>query len=216
VDPDVYFPVTAIAANLLTIAPPAEAVPAWSREDPDVERLVRAAVAGDREAFGELITLHERVVFRTALAALGRKEDAEDAAQEAFIIAWQKLPGFRHDALFRTWLLTIVWRKALDKRRSRGTWWKRTHQAAEFAEIDPIDQLATDAPDPERSAVSRDLEQRVRGEIAGLSPKLRDALVLAASGEHSYGDISGMLGIPVGTVKTQMRAALQKLRKVLA
>lgn len=198
---------TVAAAHLLSIAPPAEAVPVWSREDPDVERLVRAAVAGDHGAFGELITRHERVVFRTALAALGRKEDAEDAAQEAFLIAWQKLAGFRHGATFRTWLLTIVWRKALDKRRSRGVWWKRTQAPAEFDEIDPVDTLAASAPDPERAAVSSDLGRRVRVEIAGLSPKLRDALVLAASGEHSYTEIGELLGIPVGTVKWRVSEA---------
>jgi RNA polymerase sigma-70 factor (ECF subfamily) len=206
-DSDVYYPVTAIAASVLSIAPPAEAVPAWSREDPDVERLVRAAVAGDREAFGDLITRHERIVYRTALAALGRKEDAEDAAQEAFLIAWQKLAGFRHGATFRTWLLTIVWRKALDKRRSRGSLWKRQQAATEFDDIDPVDAVAATDPDPERRAVSSDLGRRVRVEIAGLSPKLRDALVLAASGEHSYADIGELLGIPVGTVKWRVSEA---------
>jgi RNA polymerase sigma-70 factor, ECF subfamily len=203
--------VTAAVANLLTIAPSAEAVPVWSREDPDVERLVRAAVAGDHGAFGELISRHERIVFRTALAALGRKEDAEDAAQEAFLIAWQKLAGFRHGATFRTWLLTIVWRKALDKRRVRGAWWKRTQAPAEFEAFDPMEQVAATGPDPERRAVSRDLEQRVRAEINGLSPKLRDALVLAASGEHSYGEIAELLGIPVGTVKWRVSEARRVL-----
>jgi len=199
--------VTAAVANALSIAPLAEAVPSWSREDPDVDRLVRLAVAGDREAFGELITRHERVVYRTALAALGRKEDAEDAAQETFIVAWQKLPAFRHDASFRTWLLTIAWRKALDRRRSRASWWRRTQWQADPDDAPATEQLTSTGADPERATVARDLSLRVHAEIASLSARLRDALVLAASGEHSYAEIAAMLEIPVGTVKWRVSEA---------
>ena len=81
-----------------------------------------AARTGGQAAFGDLVTMHQRVVFRTAMAALGPREDAEDAAQEAFVVAWRKLRGFRGDSTFRTWLLTIAWRKALDKRRKRLLW----------------------------------------------------------------------------------------------
>ena len=76
---------------------------------PNISRYGRseAARAGSHEAFGELVTLHERMVFRVALAALGNREDALDAAQDAFVVAWRRLGGFRGDAAFRTWLLTI-------------------------------------------------------------------------------------------------------------
>ncbi len=200
-------PVTAAVASLLTLTDRAELAPAFSREDPEVERLVRAAVAGDQAAFGALVVRHERVVFRTALAALGRAEDAEDVAQEAFVVAWQKLPGFRHDSTFKTWLLTIVWRKALDRRRSRAIWWRRSQSPAEVDAMDPVDLVASEAPDAERETVARDLTLKAQQEIAALSAKLRDALVLAASGEHSYGEIAIVLGIPVGTVKWRVSEA---------
>ncbi len=165
-----------------------------------------AARDGSREAFGDLVRLHERVVFRTALAALGTREDAEDAAQEAFVVAWRKLAGFRGDSTFRTWLLTIVWRKALDKRRVRVLWLKRTRGPAEAAGA-LIDEIAGHEPDPERAAVSTDLVRRVRAEILRLTPKLRDTLLLAASGEHSYEEIARLLGIPLGTVKWRVAEA---------
>src|SRR5262245_60827335 len=107
-------PVTAIAADLLNVLP-ADACPAESRGSAAVEGAVAAARAVARVAVGALVTLHERIVRRTALAALGEREDAEDVTQEAFLVAWQKLPGFRGDSKFRTWLLTITWRKALDR-----------------------------------------------------------------------------------------------------
>ena len=204
-------PVTAALADRLTTADsadvPADASDVETRETPDVRALVDAARAGNRDAFGDLVRLNQRVVFRTALAALGAREDAEDAAQEAFIVAWQKLPAFRGDATFRTWLLTIVWRKALDRRRTRRLWWSRTDAPRPGLDADPLDRVSDDAPDPERTAVSSDLARRICAEIELLSPKLRDTLVLAASGEHSYGDIAGILGIPLGTVKWRVTEA---------
>src|SRR5689334_4354605 len=97
-----------------------------ARETPDVQELIALARSGDHAAFGRLIELYQRVAVRTALAAVGRREDAEDVAQEAFLMAWRKLGAFRGDASFRTWLLTIVWRKALDHRKTQLLWWRRT------------------------------------------------------------------------------------------
>jgi RNA polymerase sigma-70 factor (ECF subfamily) len=199
--------VTAAIADRLTMADPADVPWAESRETPDVQALVAAARTGSCDAFGDLVRLNQRVVFRTALAALGSREDAEDAAQEAFVVAWQKLPGFRGDATFRTWLLTIVWRKALDRRRTRRLWWLRTESGGRQSGLDPLEHVAGALPDPEDTAITRDLARRLAGHIAGLSQKLRDTLLLAASGEHSYSEISVMLGIPLGTVKWRVTEA---------
>ena len=70
-----------------------------------------------------------------------------------------------------------------------------------------MDGLSAGGADPERETVSRDLARRVEIEITRLSPKLRDALLLAASGEHSYGEIAAILGIPLGTVKWRVSEA---------
>lgn len=178
----------------------------WLRERPEHRLLIERARAGSRDAFGELVALHERVVFRAALAALGSREDAEDTAQEAFVLAWRKLDGFRGDSTFRTWLLTITWRRALDKRRGRLRWWKRVIPPA-AASGDSLDDFASEAPDPERAALAGELARRAHREIVRLTPKLRDTLLLAASGEHSYQDIATMLGVPLGTVKWRVSEA---------
>jgi RNA polymerase sigma-70 factor (ECF subfamily) len=173
-----------------------------------VRALLDAARAGDQEAFGDLVTLHHRAVFRTALAALGAREDAEDATQETFVMAWQKLAGFRGQATFRTWLLTIVWRKALDRRRARRLWWTRTQTGSQTAiPGDALEHVASESADPEHAAIARDLSQRVHEEVMRLSPKLRDALLLAASGEHAYDEIAAILDAPLGTVKWRVAEA---------
>jgi len=176
---------------------------------PGERALVAAAAAGDRDAFGELVLLHERCAVRTALAALGQQADAEDVAQDAFLLAWRKLPGFRGDASFRTWLLTIVWRQALAKRRVRQRWWQRlvSVAATEGDETRFAAQLCSDAPGPEQQAVDRSRARQTATAIAGLSPKLRDTLLLAATGEHSYDEIGRMLGVATGTVKWRVAEA---------
>lgn len=185
-------------------------------DSPEVRALVVAAREGDREAFGALVAIHERIVFRTALAALGSKEDAEDAAQDAFVMAWRKLGGFRGDSSFKTWLLTITWRKALDRRRSRRLWWSRQSQPSVWEEPTPLDTYAGDDPSPEHLTMANDLADRARAEISRLTPKLRDALLLAASGEHKYEEIASLLSIPTGTVKWRVAEARKQLNARLA
>jgi RNA polymerase sigma-70 factor, ECF subfamily len=200
-------PVTVTVATLLTLAPREDARPAEFGDPAEVRALVDAARAGDREAFGALVDLHGHTVVRTARAALGSHDGADDVAQDAFIVAWQKLPGFRGDSSFKTWLLTIVWRKALDSRRRRQRWWTRATVAGTNDGLDPFDRLVAPAADPERVVVSRDEARRIAAAIAALSPKLRDTLLLAASGDHSYEEIAGILGVPIGTVKWRVSEA---------
>jgi RNA polymerase sigma-70 factor (ECF subfamily) len=211
--------VTGTVAQLLTFPlepgpnPDAAAPARESREAADTERWLAAARTGDQEAFGRLVELYQRIAVRTALVALGRVEDAEDVAQESFLLAWRKLGGFRGESSFRTWLLTIVWRKALDRRRSHWQWWRRTsaHDAAE----EPFADIPGREASPERSALARDAIRRARWEIARLSPTLRDTLLLAASGEYTYEQIADILGTPVGTIKWRVAEARRKVSERL-
>ena len=199
-------PVTVAVAHLLRDALPVDAA-SEVRDSTDVLALIEAARAGDRDAFGELVTLNERAILRAAVAALGDRSEAEEAAQEACLVAWRKLRGFRGDSSFRTWLLTIVWRKSLDRRRRRRKWLSRTLDIEKTRSETAVDVLVSTDADPERVVVSRDLADRAREAIQALSPKLRDVLLLAAGGEHSYAEIAAMLRIPLGTVKWRVSEA---------
>ena len=94
--------------------------------------LVRRAQAGDTDAFGELVERNRRAVFRAAVAALGSPTEADDVAQDAFVMAYRKLGQLPRRAAFRTWLLAITWRKALDRRKSVGRWLRLTVDARRF------------------------------------------------------------------------------------
>lgn len=174
--------------------------------------LVERARRGDHAAFGTLVDRHRIPVFRAALAALGSREDAEDVAQEAFVAAYQHLQEFREEASFKTWLLAIAWRKALTRRRSVRSLLRRFVQPPEEVEWQVPDASRTQ----EQAAIDEELQRHIRTEIARLTPRLRDALLLSAVGDQGYTEAAGTLGIPVGTLKWRVSEARRQLRVRLA
>ena len=184
---------------------------------PDDLALVRRAQAGDTEAFGVLIERHRRAVFRAALAAVRSPAEADEVAQDAFVTAFQKLQGFRGEAAFKTWLLAIAWRKAIDRRKSLTRWMQRMVTPAPANEAgvewDPMERLTAGGQTQEEDAMTADLQRRLKPLIAALPKKLRDALLLAGSGDHSYDEIAQLLGIPVGTVKWRVSEARKVLKQ---
>lgn len=182
--------------------------------------LVRRAQAGDVEAFGELVERNRRAVVRAATAALGNPADADDVAQEAFVTAFQKLNGFRGESSFRTWLLTITWRKAIDRRKSVTKWMQRlvtpAHAGGTGEEWDPMDRVEARGQSQQDELLTADLQRRLRPLIAALPKKLRDALLLAGSGDHTYDEIGSLLKIPTGTVKWRVSEARKVLKQKMS
>jgi RNA polymerase sigma-70 factor (ECF subfamily) len=179
--------------------------------------LVRRAQDGDAGAFGELVERNRRAVFRAALAAVGNAAEADDVAQEAFVTAYRKLAGFRGDSSFRTWMLSIAWRKALDRRKSVTRWLRLTVSPIDAGDdtVDAMDRVPSTARSQEDALASRELQRTLRRLIQSLPRKLRDALLLAGSGKYSYEQIARMLEIPVGTVKWRVSEARRMLKQKL-
>ena len=171
--------------------------------------LVELARNRDRVACDRLVERYQGAVYRAAYAALRSAEDAEEVAQDAFVRAFAALDRYRGEASFKTWILRIVWRRALTRRR-RNLWLLRR---------EPLVDLGT-VPDrsesPEQQVASGDLHRQLRRLIAGLPRNLRDVLLLEQTGEYKYEEIAAMLGIPVGTVKWRISEARRRLRAELA
>jgi RNA polymerase sigma-70 factor (ECF subfamily) len=178
--------------------------------------LVQRARQGDAAAFGELVDRHRSSVYRAALAALGSHAEAEDAAQDAFIAAYRRIDSFRGEASFKTWLLTITWHQAINRRRSLTRIWRRLVEPAPDEERDArIAEVAAVGPTPEEAAGQDQLRRAIRQVIQALPPKLRDTLLLAQAGDYSYEEIGAMLGAPLGTIKWRVSEARRTIRKRL-
>ena len=181
----------------------------------DVDLVARAR-QGDPAAFGELVERHRAAVYRAALAALGSHAEAEDAAQDAFLLAFRRLGSFRGEASFKTWLLTIAWHQAINRRRSLSRVWRRMVAPKDQEEAEAVlENVAAAGLSPEGTAAHHQLRQEVRRAIRALSPKLRDALLLAQSGEYTYDEIARMLSCPLGTIKWRVSEARRVLRTTL-
>jgi RNA polymerase sigma-70 factor (ECF subfamily) len=174
--------------------------------------LVEKACAGDAEAFGELVDRHRDAVFRAALAALRDPEEADDVAQDACLLAYRKLSTFRGESSFRTWILSIAWRTALHRRRSWRRWWNRVAVGRTRAADEGAPEAAATDPTPEAAAAGAELAAHVERLLSALPARLRDPLLLLATGDHGYEEMSALLGVPVGTLKWRVSEARRLLK----
>ena len=182
------------------------------------DELVARARDGDAAAFGELVLRHRAAVYRAALAALRAPSDADDVAQEAFLLAFTRLRSFRADASFKTWLLTIAWNQAVNRRRANSRWWRRNAAiGAGEADMNGAERAAfiSRSDTPEQLAAAAELRRGVRRAIDELPRTLRDALLLAQSGEYTYEEIGAMLKAPIGTIKWRVSEARRVVKTQL-
>jgi RNA polymerase sigma factor (sigma-70 family) len=169
-------------------------------EDPDND-LVSAAIAGDRDAFAELLERHYNRIHALAWQLTGSRADADDIAQDVCCILVEKLASFRGEARFSTWLCGIVYNACRDLRRRRRSFSGFTDRLAVLAGL-------------ARPPDGRDLYDAIwlKGAIARLKPPYRDAAVLVAGQQLSHGEAAEILGIAEATVSWRMH----EVRRLLA
>src|SRR5216110_325528 len=172
----------------------------------DEADLVARAVAGERAAFGMLVERYAGVARRVARAVLGNPEDADDAAQDAMLSALVKLEQYDARRPFGPWLLRIVANAATDRRRRRSV-----------RRVEPLDVgLTAGGARPDATAERRALNERLRQALAELPERRRMAVVLFDVEGYSHGEIALILGIPEGTVRSEVFHARRRLRVLLA
>jgi RNA polymerase sigma-70 factor (ECF subfamily) len=175
-----------------------------------VERAaVDAVLAGDRDAFRSLVERESAAVVRACHRILGDVHEAEDAAQEAFVIAFRSLAGWRADGPFGAWLTRIAVRIAL----------RRAQKRREVSWIDPTDpDRPLDLPggiDPASSSLREERAADVRAAVARLDEPYRETIALRFFGDLSLDEIATQTGRPLGTVKTHLHRGLIRLRSVV-
>ena len=167
--------------------------------------LVRRTLDGDLRAFEDLVTRHEPVVRRVAARIVGR-EEAQDVSQDALLRAFHRLPRYRGDGAFRSWLLQITHNTAISALRRR-------REAAEDESV--LDERLSGEPVPAERLERRERAARLEAKLALLRPEHRSVLVLRDVEGLSYDDVARVTEMPLGSVKGRLHRARSELIELL-
>lgn len=172
---------------------------------------VEAAQQGDQEAFASLVRLFQRDVYGKAFSIVKNHQDADDVVQETFLRVYRALPGFRFESSFRTWLITITTRQALN-------YLDRIRTGHESLEINPEGQEHPSLR-VEDTQMSSLLDEESRRLLAEALPKLprrqKQALMLKLQNDWKYDRIAEEMGTTVGSVKAHIFHAIQNLTRYI-
>jgi RNA polymerase sigma-70 factor (ECF subfamily) len=175
------------------------------------EQLVERALAGDSDAFGEVVRRWERKIYALNYGILGSVEDARDAAQETFIAAYRNLQGFRGEAKVSSWLHRIAVNQCITRQR-------RARVRSETGIEDEIEAtgerfLSTgERESPARATEKQERTEAVRKAVASLPPELREVVLMKEFEDLTFQEIADALQIPLSTVKSRLYTALKQLR----
>lgn len=184
----------------------------------DDTRLVHASLSGDSEAFGELVKKYDKLIYNTSYQLIGNPDDAFDVSQETFIKAYRSLGSFRGDSKFSTWLYKICQNAARDYIRSKFR--QKTVSLTAYddddtkeVQLDIVDDDISSQPD--RSLEREESRAAVREAIAKLSEDHKNVIVLRDIEGYSYEDISEILNLEIGTVKSRLNRARLAIKDFL-
>ena len=174
------------------------------------EQIVERALAGDAEAFGEIVVRWERRIFALSYGILGREEDARDATQETFVAAFRNLSGFRGDAKVSSWLHRIAVNQCITRQRRAKVRGETSLEAEE--ETGGARFASTLEASPDLQTEGRERTEAVRRAVNALPPELRSVVVMKEFEDLTFQEIAAALGVPPSTVKSRLYTALKQLR----
>jgi RNA polymerase sigma-70 factor (ECF subfamily) len=184
----------------------------------DERSLIRAAQRGDSIAFEQLVRSYDATVLRMAYNLLHSEEDARDIYQEAFLRVYKKLPEFRFDSAFSTWLYRIVANLCLDQIRKRKV--RKEENSSVDTESGEVDRLqfipeSRAETDPQRRLMSTEVNERIQEVLNTLSPRERLVFEMRHYQGMRLRAIGESLGVTEEAAKNCLFRATQKMRAAL-
>ena len=189
----------------------------WEEEKLLVDRCRR----GDRDSFAQLMRLHERQIYNFTYRMLGNEEEAEDLTQDIFVAAFRGIRKFRGEAKFSTWLYRIALNQTRNRIKylSRRDFFAKQSRRVQHREESPWENpelLADSAPTPEQLTLTKSMAIQVQQCLNQIPPQARQILVLRDVQGFSYEELSEMLSLNLGTVKSRLHRARASLQECLA
>ena len=178
------------------------------------QTLIDDCLAGRREAFGLLVERYQNRLFHSLLHLLGSTEDAQDAAQEAFVNAFEKLGSFRGQSQFYSWLFRIAFNTAVSSKRKSRRMSVSLEARRDASGLEPSDGNPT--TDPSYALDVSDRQRLVQQALSELCEEFRTALVLKEMDGMSYEEIADLVNVPLGTVRSRIHRARLELREKLS
>lgn len=175
--------------------------------------LIKKAAKGDPDAFESLMLQYQTPVYNLCFRIVGNAEDAADMTQETFLKAWKNLEGFHMESSLSTWLYRLANNCCLDllrsKKRKPTISIVREDDEGEEMSFDPVDP----SPQPDELLIKKEENQILQEALLSLDEQQRAILTLRVVNDMSYEDISQVLQIKEGTVKSRLARARENLRK---
>ena len=178
------------------------------------QALIDSCLSGRREAFGQLVERYQNRLFHSLLHLLGSTEDAQDAAQDAFVQAFEKLGSFRGQSQFYSWLFRIAFNTAVSNKRKTRRMAVSLEARKEASGLEPPD--ANPSTEPSYAMDVSDRQRLIQQALSELSEEFRTALVLKEMDGMSYEEIADVVDVPVGTVRSRIHRARFELRDKLS
>ena len=177
------------------------------------EFTLRRAQKGDAQAFEQLVTPHEQMLWRVCWHYTRHQEDAADCLQESMLKAWKAIKSYRGDCSLSSWLYRIAATVCLDFLRKQKRL-PETESADEMAEEEGF-APADDSPTPDEAVIRRESADNIRAAIDSLPADMRTMIILYALQGMPYEEIAASMQTSVGTVKSRLNRARQKIAKFL-
>ncbi|WP_117161623.1 RNA polymerase sigma factor SigW [Paraliobacillus sp. X-1268] len=183
--------------------------------DAKIKQIIKQVKKGDQSAFEDIVILFQDKVYQICYRIIGNMHEAEDLAQEAFIRAYVNIHSFDENRKFSTWLFRIATNLTIDRIRKKKPDYFLDAEIKGTDGLDMYSQLSADEALPEEEVESLELQSYIQQQIMDLPTKYRSVIALRFVDEMSLAEISEILNIPVGTVKTRIHRGREALRKRL-
>jgi RNA polymerase sigma-70 factor, ECF subfamily len=180
-----------------------------------IREKIKKVKKGDQSAFEDIVSFFQSKIYQHCYRMLGNAHEAEDIAQEAFIRAYVNIHSFDEKRKFSTWLYRIATNLTIDRIRKRKPDYYLDAEIKGTEGLNMYSQMADEGRLPGEEVESMELQRYIHQEISELPPKYRSIIMLRYLEEFSLQEISDILDIPLGTVKTRIHRGREALRKRL-